>query len=62
MRFTILTIVQWFAAGPRDTELIIYCLTVMGLASDIGVRFPAQPQVEKLVVACHWSAVYNAEP
>ena len=26
------------------------------------VRFPAQPQVGKLVVACCWSAVYSTEP
>ena len=25
-------------------------------------RFPAWPQVGKLVVACHWSAVYSTEP
>ena len=23
---------------------------------------PARPQVGKLVVACHWSAVYSTEP
>ena len=27
-----------------------------------GVWFPARPQVGKLVVACHWSAVYSTEP
>ena len=27
--------------------------------SEIGVRNPARPQVGKLVVVCHWSAVYN---
>ena len=30
--------------------------------SEIGVRFPAQPQVGKLVVAYRWSAVYSTEP
>ena len=30
--------------------------------SEAGVWFPAQPQVGKLVVACHWSAVYSTEP
>ena len=30
--------------------------------SEIGVRFPARPQVGKLVVACRWSAVYSTEP
>ena len=29
---------------------------------EAGVRFPAWPQVGKLVVACHWSAVYSTEP
>ena len=33
-----------------------------GRASEGGVWFPAQPQVGKLVVACHWLAVYSAEP
>ena len=27
-----------------------------------GVRFPARPQVGKLVVACRWLAVYSTEP
>ena len=30
--------------------------------SEIGVHFPARPQVGKLVVACHWSTVYCTEP
>ena len=30
--------------------------------SEAGVRFPALPQVGKLVVACRWSAVYSTEP
>ena len=30
--------------------------------SETGVRFMALPQVGKLVVACHWSAVYSTEP
>ena len=30
--------------------------------SEAGVRFPAQPQVGKLVVACRWLAVYSTEP
>ena len=29
---------------------------------EAGVRFPAWPQVGKLVVACRWSAVYSTEP
>ena len=30
--------------------------------SEAGVRFPAWPQLGKLVVPCCWSAVYNTEP
>ena len=30
--------------------------------SEARVRFPAQPQVGKLVVACRWSAVYSTGP
>ena len=30
--------------------------------SEIGVPFLALPQVGKLVVAYHWSAVYKTEP
>ena len=30
--------------------------------SEAGVRFPARLHVGKLVVACHWSAVYSTEP
>ena len=30
--------------------------------SEAGVRFPARPEVGKLVVACRWSAVYSTEP
>ena len=29
---------------------------------EAGVRFPAQPQVGKLVVVYHWSAIYSTEP
>ena len=28
---------------------------------EAGVRFPAWPQVGKLVVGCRWSAVYSTE-
>ena len=37
-------------------------VTLSPPTSEIGVQLPAQPQVEKLVVACCWSAVYSAEP
>ena len=30
--------------------------------SAAGVRSPSWTQVGKLVVACHWSAVYSTEP
>ena len=30
--------------------------------SEAGVQFPARHQVGKLVVTCHWSAVYSIEP
>ena len=30
--------------------------------SEAGVQFPARPQVGKLVVACHWSAVLVQNP
>ena len=37
-------------------------LTLPPPTSEAGVQFPAWPQVGKLVVACHWSAVYSTEP
>ena len=37
-------------------------VTLSPPTSEAGVRFPARPQVEKLVVACRWSAVYSTEP
>ena len=37
-------------------------VTLSPPTSEAGVRFTALPQVGKLVVACHWSAVYNTEP
>ena len=37
-------------------------VTLSPPASEAGVWFPARPQVEKLVVACRWSAVYSTEP
>ena len=30
--------------------------------SEAGVRFPAWPQVRKLVVVCRWSTGYSTEP
>ena len=37
-------------------------VTLSPPTSEAGVRFPARPQVGKLVVTCCWSAVYSAEP
>ena len=37
-------------------------VTLSPPTSEAGVRFPAQPQVGKQVVACRWSAVYSTEP
>ena len=34
-------------------------ITLSPPTSEIGVRFPARPQVGKLLVACRWSAVYS---
>ena len=45
-----------------DIKRIRGCCTLLPPYSENGVRFPAQPQVGKLVVACCWSAVYSTEP
>ena len=37
-------------------------VTLSPPTSEAGVRSPVWPQVEKLVVACRWSAVYSTEP
>ena len=37
-------------------------VTLSPPTSEIGVWFPALPQVGKLVVACRWAAVYSTEP
>ena len=37
-------------------------VTLSPPTSEAGVHLPAQPQVGKLVVACHCSAVYSTEP
>ena len=36
-------------------------VTLSPPTSEAGVRFPAWPQVGKLVVACCWSVVYSTE-
>ena len=37
-------------------------VTLLPPTSEAGVWFLSRPQVGKLVVACHWSAVYSTEP
>ena len=37
-------------------------VTLSPPTTEAGVRFPARPQVGKLVVACRWPAVYSTEP
>ena len=37
-------------------------VTLSPPTSEAVVRFPARPQVGKLVVACCWLAVYSTEP
>ena len=36
-------------------------VTLSPPTSEAGVRFPARPEVGKLVVACRWSVVYSTE-
>ena len=50
-------------------EVLLKCLdhggrvvTLSPPTSEAGVRFPAWPQVGKLVVTCRWSAVYSPQP
>ena len=37
-------------------------VTLSPPTSEARVGFPTRPQVGKLVVDCHWSAVYSTEP
>ena len=37
-------------------------VTLSPPTSEVGVRFPARPEVGKLVIACHWSAVSVQNP
>ena len=48
-------LMKWGGHGGR-------VVTLSPPTSEAGVRFPAQPQVGKLVVSCRWSAVYSTEP
>ena len=50
--FLIFITIEWGGGGA----------TLSPPTSEAGVRFPARPQVGKLVVASHWSAVYSTEP
>ena len=36
-------------------------VTLLSPTYEAGVRYPVRRQVGKLVVACHWSAVYSTE-
>ena len=42
--------------------MVARVVTLSPPTSEMGVRFQAQPQAGKLVVACRWSAVYSTEP
>ena len=46
---------EWRGHGGR-------VVTLLPPTSEARVRFPAWPQVGKVVVACRWSAVYSTEP
>ena len=57
---TVSSLANWaiiFVEGHGDRVV-----TLSPPTSEIGVHFPARPQVGKLVVACCWSAVYSTEP
>ena len=49
---------RWYHMGGHGGRVV----TLWPPTSEAGVRFPARPQVGKLVVACCWSAVYSTEP
>ena len=48
------TVLNWGHSGR--------VVTLSPPTSEAGIRFPARPQVGKLVVACRWSAIYSTEP
>ena len=39
-----------------------WVVTLLPPISEAGLRFSTQPQVGKLVVACHWWGVYSTHP
>ena len=47
-----------FTGGGHGGRVV----TLSPPTSEAGVRSLSWPQVGKLVVACHWSAVYSTEP
>ena len=55
-------------SAPFNTDLFLpyghvgRIVTLLPRTFEAGVRFPAQPQVGMLVVACCWFAVYRTEP
>ena len=57
MFFNILAFHSYISGGHGGRVV-----TLSPPTSEAGVRFPAWPQVGKLVVACRWSEVYSTEP
>ena len=56
-RFPLVKKLKNILIGPFE---FVYYLHAIHLppTSEIRIRFPARPQVGKLVVTCHWLAVY----
>ena len=52
------TKVQGYLKGGQSGRVV----TLSPPTSEAGVRFPARPQVGKLVGAYRWSALYSTEP
>ena len=67
LSFAITCVTQWCSLLTY-VILMLLCLCTVTLvtlspsSSEARVRFPAWPQVGKLVVACRWSTVYSTEP
>ena len=51
---------NWTFIGELNLPYSV--VTLSPPTSEARVRFPAQPQVGKLVVVCHSLAVYSTEP
>ena len=53
---------SWICSSiQRDGGHAGSVVTLSPPTSEAGVRFPARPQVGKLVVACRWSTVNSTE-